>query len=113
MACAANRFEQRAGVIGVGKCINVGGNCVGGSANAPGVVGKAEASGVGVYGSSVSGTGVGGQSSTGIGVHGTSTSWVGVWGSSVNNSECMLRVRTRTACMPRAARARAACWVAT
>lgn len=78
--------SSAAGVIGVGKCINVGGNCVGGSANAPGVVGKAEASGVGVYGSSVSGTGIGGQSSTGIGVHGISTSWVGVWGSSNTSS---------------------------
>ena len=75
-----------AGVMGVGKCINVGGNCIASSNNVPGVVGKAEANGVGVYGSSVSGTGVGGQSTSGIGVHGTSTSWVGVWGQSVTSS---------------------------
>jgi hypothetical protein len=75
-----------AGVIGVGKCVNVGGACVGGSDNVPGVVGQAQANGVGVYGSSVGGTGVGGQSSSGIGVHGTSTSWVGVWGQSNTSS---------------------------
>jgi hypothetical protein len=71
-----------AGVIGVGKCVNVGGSCVGGSANAPGVVGLAEASGVGVQGISTGGAGVIGTSTAYVGVWGESTSFEGVRGTS-------------------------------
>ena len=52
--------SSAAGVIGVGKCVDVGGSCVGGSANAPGVIGLAESNGVGVQGVSTSGMGVAG-----------------------------------------------------